>query len=103
MAELNVPKVSAETISAVTAAWGRLGGATKSPARAKASRENGKLGRRPLGKKGKRKKNPHAVAPGRRGGKIGGLASTPAKRAAARENGKKGGRPKKKPVAELLG
>lgn len=40
------------------------------------------------------KKNPHAVALGRRGGKVGGLATTPAKQKAARENGKKGGRPK---------
>lgn len=40
------------------------------------------------------RKNPHAVALGRRGGKIGGKATTPAKRRAARENGKLGGRPR---------
>jgi hypothetical protein len=43
-----------------------------------------------------RRKNPHAVALGRKGGKVGGLASTPAKRRAARANGKLGGRPKAK-------
>jgi hypothetical protein len=36
------------------------------------------------------RKNPHAVALGRRGGK----AKSKAKTAAVRENGKKGGRPK---------
>lgn len=36
------------------------------------------------------KKNPHAVAMGKKGGK----AKTDAKKKAARENGKKGGRPK---------
>lgn len=41
------------------------------------------------------RKNPHAVALGRRGGKIGGKATTEAKAAAARENGKRGGRPRK--------
>lgn len=41
------------------------------------------------------RKNPHAVALGRRGGRVGGKATTPAKRRAAQENGKKGGRPKK--------
>ena len=40
------------------------------------------------------RKNPHAVALGRKGGQVGGLASTPAKRRAARANGKQGGRPK---------
>ena len=38
-----------------------------------------------------KKKNPHAVAMGKKGGK----AMTDAKVAAARANGKKGGRPKK--------
>ena len=37
-----------------------------------------------------RRKNPHAVALGRKGGQ----ATTPAKQRAARANGKKGGRPK---------
>ena len=44
----------------------------------------------------KPRKNPHAVALGRRGGKVGGLAKTDAKRRAAQENGRKGGRPKAK-------
>ena len=39
------------------------------------------------------RKNPHAVALGRRGGTIGGKATTAAKVAAARENGQHGGRP----------
>ncbi len=37
-----------------------------------------------------RRKNPHAVALGRKGGMI----TSPAKRRAVRENGKKGGRPR---------
>jgi hypothetical protein len=41
-----------------------------------------------------KRKNPHAVALGRRGGKVGGKATTAAKAAAARANGRKGGRPK---------
>lgn len=41
------------------------------------------------------RKNPHAVALGRRGGKVGGKSTSDAKRAAARLNGSKGGRPKK--------
>lgn len=41
------------------------------------------------------RKNPHAVALGRKGGKVGGKATSNAKAAAARENGKKGGRPRK--------
>jgi general stress protein YciG len=40
------------------------------------------------------RKNPHAVALGRKGGKIGGRVKSDAKAAAARENGKRGGRPK---------
>jgi len=36
------------------------------------------------------RKNPHAIALGRKGGKV----RSPAKRRAARQNGKKGGRPK---------
>jgi len=40
-------KVDPEMVSAVMREFGRLGGLTKSPARAKASRENGKLGGRP--------------------------------------------------------
>lgn len=43
-----------------------------------------------------KRKNPHAVALGRRGGKVGGKVKSEAKTAAARENGKKGGRPKMK-------
>jgi hypothetical protein len=39
------------------------------------------------------RKNPHAVALGRKGGSV----KTDAKADAARENGKKGGRPKAKP------
>jgi general stress protein YciG len=42
------------------------------------------------------RKNPHAVALGRKGGLAGKGRTTIAKSAAARENGKKGGRPKKK-------
>lgn len=43
------------------------------------------------------KKNPHAVALGRKGGKV----KSDAKAKAARKNGRKGGRPRKpKPVAE---
>jgi hypothetical protein len=41
------------------------------------------------------RKNPHAVALGRKGGQVGGKATSDAKVAAARENGKKGGRPRK--------
>jgi hypothetical protein len=41
-----------------------------------------------------RRKNPAAVALGRRGGKVGGLARSAAKTRAARRNGKLGGRPK---------
>jgi len=41
------------------------------------------------------RKNPHAVALGRRGGSATKGISTPAKRRAARENGKRGGRPPK--------
>ena len=41
------------------------------------------------------KKNPHAVALGRKGGKAGKGRTSPAKAAAARLNGAKGGRPKK--------
>ena len=40
------------------------------------------------------KKNPHAVALGRRGGLAGKGVSTPARRRAARTNGKLGGRPR---------
>lgn len=43
-----------------------------------------------------KRKNPHAVALGRRGGKATKGISTPKKAAAARANGKLGGRPKKK-------
>lgn len=39
------------------------------------------------------RKNPHAVALGRKGGKVGGKARTEAKAQAARANGKLGGRP----------
>jgi hypothetical protein len=38
-------------VRAVMGMWGRLGGLTKSAARAKASRANGRLGGRPKGKK----------------------------------------------------
>jgi general stress protein YciG len=41
------------------------------------------------------RKNPHAVALGRKGGLAGKGVTSEAKAAAARENGKKGGRPKK--------
>jgi general stress protein YciG len=41
-----------------------------------------------------KRKNPHAVALGRKGGAATKGISTPAKRRTARENGKKGGRPK---------
>lgn len=41
------------------------------------------------------RKNPHAVALGRKGGKANKGRTSEAKAAAARENGKKGGRPKK--------
>jgi len=40
------------------------------------------------------RKNPHAVALGRKGGKVGGKSTSPAKAAASRLNGQKGGRPK---------
>lgn len=42
------------------------------------------------------RKNPHAVALGRKGGLAGKGVTSEAKAAAARENGKKGGRPPKK-------
>ena len=42
-----------------------------------------------------RRKNPAAVALGRRGGKVGGLSTSDAKQSAARLNGAKGGRPRK--------
>lgn len=41
------------------------------------------------------RKNPHAVALGRKGGKAGKGKTSEAKAAAARANGQKGGRPKK--------
>jgi hypothetical protein len=41
------------------------------------------------------RKNPHAVALGKKGGQVGGLAKSPAKAAAARLNGAKGGRPRR--------
>lgn len=41
------------------------------------------------------KKNPHAVALGRKGGLVGGKMKSVAKTKAAQENGKRGGRPKK--------
>ena len=41
-----------------------------------------------------KRKNPHAVALGRRGGQIGGAVRSAIKTLAARENGKKGGRPR---------
>ena len=41
-----------------------------------------------------KRKNPHAVALGRRGGQIGGAVKSAIKTLAARENGKKGGRPR---------
>jgi hypothetical protein len=41
------------------------------------------------------RKNPAAVALGRRGGLVGGLARSAAKTRAARANGKLGGRPRK--------
>ena len=40
------------------------------------------------------RKNPHAVALGRKGGKAGKGKTSEAKATAARENGKRGGRPK---------
>lgn len=40
-----------------------------------------------------KRKNPHAVALGRKGGKAGKGITSEAKAAAARENGQKGGRP----------
>jgi hypothetical protein len=42
-----------------------------------------------------KRKNPHAVALGRRGGQIGGAVRSVIKALAARENGRKGGRPRK--------
>jgi general stress protein YciG len=45
------------------------------------------------------RKNPHAVALGRKGGKVGGKVKSEKKAAAARLNGRKGGRPlKSKPI-----
>jgi hypothetical protein len=41
------------------------------------------------------RKNPHAVALGKKGGQVGGLSKSPAKTAAARLNGAKGGRPRR--------
>jgi len=41
-----------------------------------------------------KRKNPHAVALGRRGGQIGGAVKSAIKALAARENGKRGGRPR---------
>ncbi len=41
------------------------------------------------------RKNPHAVALGRKGGKANKGKTSPAKAKAARENGRKGGRPAK--------
>jgi general stress protein YciG len=41
-----------------------------------------------------KRKNPHAVALGRKGGQIGGAVRSAIKALAARENGKKGGRPR---------
>jgi general stress protein YciG len=41
-----------------------------------------------------KRKNPHAVALGRKGGQIGGAVRSAIKTLAARENGKKGGRPR---------
>lgn len=46
-----------------------------------------------------KRKNPHAVALGRKGGKVGGLVVSKAKSQAARENGKLGGRPPKRQEA----
>jgi general stress protein YciG len=46
------------------------------------------------------RKNPHAVALGRKGGKASKGKTSPAKAAAARENGKKGGRPRKQKECE---
>src|SRR5262245_32077516 len=43
----------------------------------------------------KKRKNPAAVALGRRGGKIGGRSTSEAKRRVVRDNGRKGGRPLK--------
>jgi general stress protein YciG len=45
------------------------------------------------------RKNPHAVALGRKGGRANKGRTSEAKAAAARENGKKGGRPKTKIAA----
>jgi hypothetical protein len=52
---MKVQGVDAKTVRAVMSTWGRLGGLTKSETRARASRENGKLGDRPKGSKNKRK------------------------------------------------
>jgi hypothetical protein len=43
-----------------------------------------------------KRKDPHAVALGRKGGRIGGKVKSEAKAAAARINGAKGGRPRKR-------
>lgn len=48
------------------------------------------------------RKNPHAVALGRRGGKAGKGKTSPAKAAAARENGTKGGRPSQNTTASRI-
>lgn len=45
------------------------------------------------------RKNPHAVALGRKGGLAGKGRTSPAKAASSRENGKKGGRPKNVDIA----
>ena len=49
-----------------------------------------------------KRKNPHAVALGRRGGQIGGAVKSAIKTLAARENGKKGGRPPKEKKREIV-
>lgn len=48
------------------------------------------------------RKNPNAVALGRKGGLANKGRTSPAKARAARENGKKGGRPRKKRTKEPL-
>lgn len=49
------------------------------------------------------KKNPHAVALGRKGGRIGGKVRSAAKTEAARANGAKGGRPRTRPAPPVTG